>query len=66
MVDSSILQLVIDLMCTMLKRTKESPELKKIVEVFPNLLSYVGKSDDMFLLLHGTNALRTFISIASK
>jgi len=29
-------------------------------------MQYVAKSDDMFLLLHGTAALRTFIHIAHK
>ena len=57
---------MIDLLCTMLKRTKDGPELGKIVDVFPNLLQFIGKSDDMFLLLHGTSALRIFISVASK
>ena len=37
----------------------------KIVDVFPKLLNYVKKSDDMFLLLHGTSALRTFINLAA-
>jgi hypothetical protein len=38
----------------------------KVVDVFPQLMQYVLKSDDMFLLLHGTSALRTFIHIAHQ
>jgi hypothetical protein len=65
MVDSSILQHVIDLLCTLLKKTKDksSPDFVKIIAVFPKLLEYVHKSDDVFLLLHGTSALRTFIHL---
>lgn len=36
------------------------------MEVFPKLLEYVNKSDDMFLLLHGTTTLKTFIHLGSK
>lgn len=54
-----------DLLCTLLKRTKDrqSPEFAKIMDVFPKLLNYVHKSDDMFLLLNGVSTLRTFINI---
>jgi hypothetical protein len=64
-VDASILTHVMDLLCTLLKRTKDkaSPEFAKIIDVFPKLLSYVHKTDDMFLLLNGTSTLRTFINI---
>ena len=41
-------------------------EFSKIIDVFPKLLQYVHKSDDMFLLMHGTSALRTFINLGSK
>ena len=64
-VDSSILTHVLDLLCTLLKRTdkKVQPEeFDKIISVFPKLLTFVQKSDDMFLLLHGTTALKTFIN----
>ena len=33
--------------------------------VLPNLLTFIEKSEDMFLLLHGTTALKTFIHQAS-
>ena len=56
---------VIDLLCTLLKKTKdkESEDFRKIIAAFPKLLEYVLKSEDMFLLLHGTSALRTFIHL---
>ena len=38
----------------------------KIVEVFPQLINYINKSDDMFLLLHGTTTLKTFIHQANQ
>ena len=41
MVDSSILQNVIDLLCTILKKTsadKQAEEFSKIIDVFPKLL----------------------------
>lgn len=68
MIDSSILQHVLDLLCTLLKKTKDksSPEFVKIIETFPKLLEYVNKSEDMFLLLHGTSTLRTFIHLGSQ
>lgn len=65
-VDSTILQLVLDLLCTLLKRTdreKHPEEFKKIIEVFPQLLNFVKKSEDMFLLLHGTTAIKNFIFV---
>ncbi len=54
-----------DLLCTLLKKTKDktSPEFGKIMDVFPKLLNYVHKSDDMFLLLNGVSTLRTFINL---
>lgn len=36
------------------------------MDVFPQLLDYVHKSEDMFLLLHGTAALKTFIHLGSQ
>lgn len=65
LVDSSILCHAIDLLCTLLKKTKNhmSEEYNKVIDVFPALLKYVLKTEDMFLLLHGTSALRTFIHI---
>ena len=57
-----------DLLCTLLKRTKDktSPEFGKIMDVFPELLDYVHKSDDMFLLIVGTSTLRTFIHLGQN
>ena len=64
-VDSSILMHVMDLLTSLLKKTKDhqSADFNKIIDQFPKLLEYVAKSDDMFLLLHGTSALRTFIHL---
>jgi hypothetical protein len=57
-----------ELLTALLKRTKDkaSPEFAKIMSLFPKLLEYVHKSDDMFLLLNGTSVLRTFINIGSQ
>jgi len=52
---------VLDLLCTLLKNAKTEEDQEKIVAVFPQLLNYVDRSDDMFLLLNGTTALKTFI-----
>lgn len=63
-IDSTLLMHVLDLLCTLLKRTdkKSQPEeFNKIIVLFPQLLNFVHKSDDMFLHLHGTTALKTFI-----
>ena len=62
-VDSSILHSVLDLLCTLLKKSKgkKQEDFAKIIDVFPQLLEYIRKSDDMFLLLHGTSTLKTFI-----
>ena len=64
-VDASILTHVVDLLTTLLKRTKDktSPEFSKIIDLFPKLLDYVHKSDDMCFLLNGTMTLRTFINL---
>lgn len=51
-----------DLLCTLLKKTdKESSDFNKIIDVFPKILDYVNKSEDMFLLLYGTQTIKTFI-----
>ena len=65
MIDSSILAHVLDLLCAILKQAKTDENRRKIVEIFPILLDYIYKSEDMFLLLQGTTTLKTFISIAS-
>lgn len=53
-VDASILSHVLDLLCSLLKNSKSEEDRAKIVTVFPDILKYVEKSDDMFLLLNGT------------
>ena len=53
-VDASILSHVLDLLCSLLKNSKDDEDKEKVVQVFPQLLSFVQKSDDMFLLLNGT------------
>lgn len=63
-VDAIILMHALDLLSTLLKKTDRAAhpeEFKKIIELFPTLLSLVHKSDDMFLQLHGTTALKNFI-----
>lgn len=63
-IDSTLLMHVLDLLCTLLKRTDKTTqpdEFNKIIVLFPQLLNIVHKSDDMFLHLHGTTALKTFI-----
>lgn len=59
---------VLDLLCTLLKKTKDqkTEDFDKVLDVFPKLLEFVHKSDDMFLLLHGTAALKTFIHLGNK
>jgi len=56
---------VLDLLCAILKQAKTDENRRKIVDIFPDLLDYIYKSEDMFLLLQGTTTLKTFISIAS-
>lgn len=51
-VDAIILMHALDLLSTLLKKTdkKAHPaEFKKIIDLFPQLLNFVHKSDDMFL-----------------
>lgn len=51
-VDAIILMHALDLLSTLLKKTDRNThptEFKKIIELFPTLLSLVHKSDDMFL-----------------
>jgi len=53
-----------DLLCILLKRTnRATSEFGKILDLFPKILEYVHKSDDMFLLLNGVSTLRTFINL---
>ena len=68
-VDSTILQHVLDLLCTLLKKTDKAAhpqEFQKIIQVFPQILNFVNKSEDMFLLLHGTAAIKNFIFLGHK
>ena len=68
-VDSTILQHVLDLLTTLLKKTdreKHAEDFCKIVAVFPQLLGFVKKSEDVFLLLHGTTALKNFIFLGHQ
>lgn len=60
---------MLDLLCTLLRKTdakKHETEFMKIIDVFPQLLNFVRKSEDMFLLLHGTAALKNFIFYGSE
>ena len=60
---------MLDLLTNLLKKTdreKHSDDFKKIVAVFPQLMNFVKKSDDMFLLLHGTTALKNFIFLGHQ
>ena len=54
MVDASILSHVMDLLCSLLKNSKSDEDRAKVVAVLPDILKYVEKSDDLFLLLNGT------------
>ena len=65
-VDSSILSHVLDLLCSLLKNSKTEEDKSKVVAVFPEILSYMEKSDDMFLLLNGTQTMKTFIHLAHE
>ena len=65
-VDASILSHVLDLLSSLLKNSKTDEDRAKVTEVFPQLLSYVEKSEDMFLLLNGTQTLKTFIYLGHK
>jgi hypothetical protein len=68
-VDAEMMMHVLDLLSSLLKKTdKEThPEdFNKIIAVFPQLLSFVKKSDDMFFHLHGTTALKNFIFCGHK
>ena len=66
MVDASILSHVMDLLCSLLKNSKSDEDRAKVVAVLPDILKYVEKSDDLFLLLNGTQTLKTFIHLAHK
>lgn len=63
-VDAGILAHVLDLLCSLLKKASTVEDRSRIACVFPDLMSYVERSDDMFLLLHGTTTLKTFVHLA--
>jgi len=65
-VDALILSHVLDLLCSLLKNAKTEEDKAKVIEVFPKILAYVEKSEDMFLLLNGTQTLKTFIHLGHK
>jgi hypothetical protein len=66
-IDSQILANSFELVQNLLKKTqKDTPQYQKIIDFFPQLLEYVRKSEDMFFILHGTSAIRSFIHIGSK
>ena len=65
-VDASILSHVLDLLCSLLKNSKTEEDKSKVVAVFPEILTYMEKSDDMFLLLNGTQTMKTFIHLAHE
>ena len=56
-------------MTTLLKKTdreKHGDDFVKIVAVFPQLMGFVKKSEDVFLLMHGTNAMKNFIFLGHQ
>ena len=57
----------LDILCTLLKTTDQnSKEHKDLLNfVFPELLKLSLQSEDIYLLLHSTSTMRTFIRISS-
>lgn len=65
--DASILQHSLDILCRLLKKTdKDSQEHAALVDIFPILLQIALESQDVFLLLHTTSTLRTFIAVSPE
>ena len=65
--DSSILQHSLDILCRLLKKTDpESQEHVALIEIFPILLQIALESQDVYLLLHTTSTLRTFIAVSHE
>ena len=60
LLDSSILQHVMEILCIIVKKSKEA-----ILDVFPLLLEIAAKTEDTYLLLHSTGCLRSFLAVAS-
>lgn len=67
LLDSSILQHSLDILCRLLKKTDpKSEEHNSLVDIFPILLQIALESEDLYLLLHTTSTLRTFIAISPE
>jgi hypothetical protein len=67
LIDSSVLQHSLDILCRLLKKTdSESPEHIALIDIFPILLEIALESQDVFLLLHTTSTLRTFIAVSHE
>lgn len=67
LIDSSILQHTLDILCRLLKKTDpQSQEHNAVIDIFPILLKIAMESDDIFMLLHTTSCLRTFIAISHE
>ena len=47
-------------------RETHTDDFQKIIAEFPKLMNFVKKSEDMFLLLHGTAAIKNFIFVGHK
>lgn len=66
-VDSAILQHSLDILCILLRTTDPSSEEHlSLLEVFPELLKLSLLSNDIYLLLHATSTMRTFIRLSSN
>jgi hypothetical protein len=67
MLDSSILQHSLDILSRLLKKTDaDSEEHCAVIDIFPILLQIAIESEDVYLLLHTTSTLRTFIAVSHK
>jgi hypothetical protein len=67
MLDSSILQHSLDILSRLLKKTDpESQEHNAVIDIFPILLQIALESQDIYLLLHTTSTLRTFIAVSHE
>lgn len=67
MLDSSILQHSLDILSRLLKKTDpESQEHSALIDIFPVLLQIALESQDLYLLLHTTSTLRTFIAVSHE
>jgi hypothetical protein len=65
--DSSILQHSLDILSRLLKKTDpESAEHSAVIDIFPILLQIALESEDLYLLMHTTSTLRTFIATSHE